>query len=236
MRGEILTYDDGPGTGLISGDDGARYSFTRSDLQQLVPVRAGMKVDFVPADGTATQVIITQQAGGYAQTAYGTPGGYTPGVAGSGGGGFDWKTLFLQSNGRIGQKDFWIGFGILFIGGIIISLIPLIGGLISLALIYCWVCLYAKRLHDMGKSGWLAAIPTVLPGIVALLSVFAVFGTMGAAAYGDASGMMASLGMIGALGMLSFLVVVGFAIWCGVTAGDPGDNAYGPPPAPLANF
>ena len=31
----------------------------------------------------------------------------------------DWKTLFLDAKGRIGQKDFWIGFLILFVGGII---------------------------------------------------------------------------------------------------------------------
>lgn len=236
MRGEVLTYDDGPGTGLISGDDGARYTFSRADLQQLAPVRAGVKVDFVAVDGVATQVIITAQQGGYAQSAYGSPGGYTPGVAGSGGGAFDWKTLFLQPAGRIGQKDFWIGFGILFVGGIVVGLIPVLGGIIALGLTYCWVCLYSKRLHDMGKSGWLAAIPTALPALLGLISIFAIFGSMGAAAYGDTSGMMASLGALGALGLLSFLVVVGFAIWCGVTVGDQGDNAYGPPPLPLANF
>ena len=76
MRGEILTYDDGPGAGLISGDDGLRYTFARADLQQLTPVRAGMKVDFVAEGGAATQVIVlAQQPAGFAPTAY------TPGVA-----------------------------------------------------------------------------------------------------------------------------------------------------------
>jgi len=33
MKGKVLTYDDAAGTGMISGDDGKRYSFVRGDLQ-----------------------------------------------------------------------------------------------------------------------------------------------------------------------------------------------------------
>ena len=57
MRGEILTYDDTIGSGLISGDDGVRYTFARSSLAQLRPLRPGLRVDFVPADGTATAAV-----------------------------------------------------------------------------------------------------------------------------------------------------------------------------------
>ena len=58
MRGEILTYDDTIGSGLISGDDGVRYTFARSALAQLRPLRPGMRVDFVPVDGTATEIMV----------------------------------------------------------------------------------------------------------------------------------------------------------------------------------
>lgn len=51
MRGTVLQYDDNAGSGYISGDDGIRYTFKRSDLQQLRPISAGMKVDFVPNAG-----------------------------------------------------------------------------------------------------------------------------------------------------------------------------------------
>ena len=37
MRGEILSYDDVSGTGLISGDDSIRYGFTRADVQAAEP-------------------------------------------------------------------------------------------------------------------------------------------------------------------------------------------------------
>ena len=45
MRGQVLHYDDAQGQGLISGDDGARYAFTRADMQRLNPVRPGDKVE-----------------------------------------------------------------------------------------------------------------------------------------------------------------------------------------------
>lgn len=77
MRGEILRYDDGSGTGLISGDDGNRYAFKRADLQQLKPVATGMKVDFVPGEGgNASEVFIIGGSAGAApaQAAYAAAG------------------------------------------------------------------------------------------------------------------------------------------------------------------
>lgn len=230
MRGEILTYDDGPGAGLISGDDGIRYSFSRGDLQQLNPVRAGMKVDFVPVDGLATQVIVV------AQPAVGASGaGYTPGVAGAGSS-FDWKTLFLDANGRIGQKDYWIGVLILFGAGLLLGWAPLIGTLVSIASIYFGVCVSSKRLHDMGKSGWLAAIPYGVTAAAVLLSAITFMGGMVSSHNGNDYGALAGMGAAGAVWGLAFLVNLAFLIWLGVTKGNAGDNAYGPPPRPLTNF
>ena len=229
MRGEILTYDDGPGAGLISGDDGHRYSFARADLQQLMPVRAGMKVDFVPAEGVATQIIVV------AGQAAPLGGGYTPGVAGSGSS-FDWKTLFLEPNGRIGQRDYWIGVGILFAVGLVLGWVPLIGTLVSLASIYFGVCVSSKRLHDMGKSGWLAAIPYGVTALAVVLSAMTFIGGIVSTGYGNDYGALAGMGAAGGVWGLAFIVNLAFLIWLGVTAGQPGDNAYGPPPRPLANF
>ena len=231
MRGEVLTYDDGPGTGLISGEDGARYAFTRADLQQLTPVRAGTHVDFVAADGLATQVYVVAQT----QTRSATQGVYTPGVAGSGAS-LDWKTLFLDANGRIGQKDYWIGFGILFAANLVLSWLPLIGVLISLAAAYAGICLASKRLHDMGKSGWLAAIPYGVFIAATVLTAVSFIGMMGAATYDNGMGMLAGAGFMGLLWTAAFVLNVGFVIWLGVTAGQPDDNLYGPPPQPLARF
>ena len=63
MRGKVLSYDDYTGAGLISGDDGARYTFTRGGLmggaREAFP---GQQVDFEVADGVATNIYITAGA------------------------------------------------------------------------------------------------------------------------------------------------------------------------------
>jgi uncharacterized membrane protein YhaH (DUF805 family) len=145
----------------------------------------------------------------------------------------DWKNLFLNANGRIGQKDFWIGFLILFVGGFILGLIPILGMIVSIVLIYPWVCLFSKRLHDFGKTGWLAAVPFAI-GVVAMVLMM-VMG--GAAMFGAASGTnagagsaMAAFGMIGILGLVCFAAYVAFVLWVGLSKSDPGTNQYGPPP------
>ena len=227
MRGEILSYDDIQGVGLISGDDGVRYGFSRADLQQLTPVRAGTKVDFVALDGAATQIFVVADAAS-------APSGFTPGVAGSGPS-LDWRKLFLDANGRIGQKDFWIGFAIVFVANLVLSWIPLLGFVISLLLFYAWVCVASKRLHDMGRSGWLAAIPVALGVLSLMMMVGSVVGGMMSAGYDGGAGMMIGMGGAGLIAGLAFLVNIAFVIWLGVTPGQAGDNRYGPPPAPLVN-
>lgn len=91
----------------------------------------------------------------------------------------DAKRILVGSDGRLSPSEFaqglvailavWAAFQIL-------SLLPAIGGLISvlgflvlLVLAYSWICIFAKRFHDAGKSGWLAAaaaLATVLASIV----------------------------------------------------------------------
>ena len=58
VRGEILSYDDVSGTGLISGDDSLRYGFGRSAIQPGGVIAVGARVDFVPEGATATQILI----------------------------------------------------------------------------------------------------------------------------------------------------------------------------------
>lgn len=150
----------------------------------------------------------------------------------------DWKTLFLTADGRIGKRDFWIGFAILFVANLVLGMIPVLGALISLALIYPMVCLYSKRLHDFGKTGWLTAIPFVVMALALVVGLItggmAVIG-MGAAGSDQAAAgaAMAGLGMFGGLMALAGLIALGFLLWVGLTNGDPSDNRYGPPPVSL---
>jgi uncharacterized membrane protein YhaH (DUF805 family) len=148
----------------------------------------------------------------------------------------NWQGLFLQANGRIGQKDFWIGFAILFVAGIVLNLIPVIGMIAGILLIYPWVCVYSKRLHDMGKTGWLAAVPFGVFFVAMVLTVIAGGAAMFGAASGStvgAGGAMAALGMMGLVMMIAFLVWIGFTLWLGLTKGEAGTNQYGAPPVSM---
>jgi uncharacterized membrane protein YhaH (DUF805 family) len=152
----------------------------------------------------------------------------------------DWKALYLDANGRIGQKDFWIGLAIIVAVWVVCSFIPLLGQIVQLVLIYAGVCVMSKRLHDMGKTGWLAAVPYGLLAVAMVLTLVTVIGAMTAAGLsqntGDAAvgvGAAAAVGMAGLVMLLAGLVGLGFVLWVGLTKGDPTDNQYGPPPRSL---
>ncbi|ATQ43067.1 TM2 domain-containing protein [Caulobacter mirabilis] len=65
MRGKVLSYADLDGTGLISGDDGQRYTFTRGDLgggvRSVIP---GVDVDFEASEGAAKNIFVTSASSG----------------------------------------------------------------------------------------------------------------------------------------------------------------------------
>jgi uncharacterized membrane protein YhaH (DUF805 family) len=144
----------------------------------------------------------------------------------------NWQFLFLSANGRIGQKDFWIGFAILFVAGLVLGMIPVLGMLIGLALIYPNICLYSKRLHDFGKTGWLAALPYVVLLIAGVIAGISGGAAMVGAMSGNAAGAgaaAAGLGMSMGILALAGLVGLGFLLWVGLTKGDPAPNQYGAP-------
>jgi TM2 domain-containing membrane protein YozV/cold shock CspA family protein len=63
MRGKVLSYDDSIGSGLISGDDGVRYTFTRGSLMGGAREAApGSTVDFEVGNGVATNIYIISGA------------------------------------------------------------------------------------------------------------------------------------------------------------------------------
>lgn len=149
----------------------------------------------------------------------------------------DWKTLFFSADGRIGRSTFWIGWLVLLGVNVVAGWIPLLGLLISLASIYCNICVTSKRLHDMGRSGFLQAVPLVLCSALMIGSIIMVAGpaVMAGIAEADESVIQAAVlagvgGML--LAWLSALVIgFGFLLWVGLSASVAGENKYGPPPA-----
>jgi uncharacterized membrane protein YhaH (DUF805 family) len=151
----------------------------------------------------------------------------------------DWRTLFLTANGRIKRQDFWVGWLILLAASIVLGFIPILGLLVHIFAFYVGVCLYSKRLHDMGRSGFLQLVPigvTVLSFIIggALFGASLLSGAAAMATASPGAGALAFLlgGMGGFLMILSVagLINIAFLIWIGVTPGQTGANAYGPDP------
>ena len=148
--------------------------------------------------------------------------------------GLDWQKLLFSFEGRTRRSHFWIGWLICFGASAVANMIPIIGQLISLALIWPNLAIAVKRLHDMGKSGWLV----VIPWVAAIVGGIAAIAMMGVSALSNASGLedgdpAAIMALLGpAMGIIAVigLICLGFLLWIGLAEGQPGDNRYGPNP------
>jgi uncharacterized membrane protein YhaH (DUF805 family) len=114
---------------------------------------------------------------------------------------------------------------------------PYAGAVLSLLFIYPYVCIYSKRLHDLGQTGWLAAIPFGLSAIVQCVGLYtlATTGLMAAslsvANMANPMAMLAKLGPMMAVGSIASLIGLVFWLWLGIAEGQHGDNKYGPEPS-----
>lgn len=137
---------------------------------------------------------------------------------------FDWRSLYLSAQGRIGRREFWIGAAGLIAVGLAVGIIPVVGALASLAMLYPWTCLTAKRLHDFGRSGWLVLIAAVPAAVSGALGVFMALAASNLATLGVA---MASAGLALTVSTLALLASLAFLLWVGLKPGERSANAYG---------
>jgi len=64
MKGTILDFSIPESAGVVSGDDGNRYRFAGADWKATGAMpRAGARVDFVAADGVASEIYLDTAAG-----------------------------------------------------------------------------------------------------------------------------------------------------------------------------
>jgi uncharacterized membrane protein YhaH (DUF805 family) len=153
----------------------------------------------------------------------------------------------LNPKGRIGPATFRNAALILIVIGAILSLAPLLNpmlallGILGLVLIWPWVVIWVKRLHDAGKSGWWFLAVLVLWLIVSV-AVSLILTAQFAPASPDLAGstdfaaiMAAMTEQMSATVVPSTIasVVISLIFVLGANAvlkSDPGPNAYGPPP------
>ena len=230
MRGEILSYDDATGTGLISGDDSIRYGFARSAIQAGGVIRPGARVDFA-AEGVEATLVTVLAADPAAAFGAAAASSY---VARDTGGGYDIKSAMLSFKGRLRRQHFWISWLILLGAGVVLGWIPILGTLLSIAMIWPNVAITVKRLHDMGKSGWFV----VIPWVATIIGFIMIIGAVGTAIFTnpqafeseDPSVALSMLGsMMGGFAVMG-LVGLAFLLWIGITDSQRGDNKFGPNP------
>lgn len=179
MRGQIIDYTAISGNGLISGDDGARYSFGPGDIGRAQGIRVGARVDFEAQGGAATRIFpITADPNGP----------YAPGPdLGMWGYFAKCMKMYFNGKGRATRKEYWsfilfrwvfiISFVVL--GVVAIFLLSgvanaqsydsapgdsaggafiLISWILGLPFVAPHYAVSARRLHDVGLSGWLALL------------------------------------------------------------------------------
>ncbi|MAK62608.1 MAG: hypothetical protein CMK09_16685 [Ponticaulis sp.] len=137
----------------------------------------------------------------------------------------NWGSVFFNPQGRIGKGTFWRAFGLLLAANIALSVftsatpeLALIVMIANLAIIYPNVCVYGKRLHDMGKSAWLYLVAFLASMVAAfLMAYFAAEG----GGYDDE--------ILGAAFVGMGLVMIGFTFWVGFGKPDPQVNKHGYP-------
>lgn len=125
----------------------------------------------------------------------------------------DWSDLFLSANGRLSRTPFLIAAAVLFgiawiyeaVIGSTVTLHWMTGWFVYPVLVYCGACVLSKRLHDRGRSGWLAAL--ILTSLVATWPL-----------------------PVGFFDFLFMLVVIWAIVELGVMGGEQGANRYGPNP------
>ena len=151
-----------------------------------------------------------------------------------------WKVLttrYAQFSGRAGRREFWLFMLVHFILIVITSILDRlllgdfssnsggpINGIYSLATIVPALALGARRLHDVGRTGWWQAL-------VAFWPLTGAFGFW-VAALDEGGSSAEALALPGILALISLIAaVIGLIILLvfAVRKGDDGDNAYGPP-------
>ena len=121
-------------------------------------------------------------------------------------------------SGRRGRKDYLVVC-------LICKLIAIVFGatmLVPALLCYMGAVNTAKRLHDIGKSGWLALLLMLIEYASVTIGWFMGLLGLAFAAGGYLSGLI--------LGAIPMLIVLAINIWLFLKPGTPGSNEYGPEP------
>ena len=142
--------------------------------------------------------------------------------------------MFSFFTGRSGRQEYWISVGLLIVVALVLSYLKMESA--SAAITIMWIITWLRRLHDIGRPGWWAAVPLVLI-IAIVMGGVALGGQPLINALAAVQGMNTSYAipdniamiLIG-IGLSAVIIQFGFTIWLGAKKGDEGSNRFGPPP------
>ncbi len=158
--------------------------------------------------------------------------------------------LYFSPKGRISPEVFQKSAITLIAISFVLNVLPLVSfalaalfGLVGLVMVWPWICIWIKRLHDAGKSGWMLLL--VLLVMIVLSSIFSkvinsMFGVSQAEMQAAMSGADGIMGMFSAAAQASKSIIlpnavsaaaVGLIVVFGANKflpSDPEENQYGP--------
>lgn len=171
----------------------------------------------------------------------------------------DFRSLFLEPQGRLAPRPFARGFVVLTGAMVIVTVLSAVVspglGILQYALVFPYLCLFGKRLHDAGLSAWLWLGFLVGSGIINMIFSMMFLPVLSPAAFAmqaEMQELMQAQGMSAALEALagraqeyarlsavttiaSFLVasaLTGYAAFR--MRSDPKPNRHGPPTDKIA--
>jgi len=140
---------------------------------------------------------------------------------------------YFDMNGRVGRAQFWYFVLVSFVLAVVAAILQTatflpLAAIYNLAVLLPSAGMGARRLQDTGRNGqmvWafvIAAFVSELTGLLAALTFFGA-GPFGLFLFGPLFGLLWLFHLV-------LLVVLVALIWFWCQPGDPGPNAYGPPP------
>jgi uncharacterized membrane protein YhaH (DUF805 family) len=136
--------------------------------------------------------------------------------------------------GRSGRQEYWISVALLIVVALVLNYFNMQAA--SVAITIMWILTWIRRLHDIGKPGWLAILPLgaiilLAAGGLALGGEAFVTSLEKAQASGGAPPLDRNAYIFLAILIGGLIVQFGFTIWLGAKKGDEGGNKFGPPPS-----
>jgi uncharacterized membrane protein YhaH (DUF805 family) len=244
MRGVIVAIAPDGTYGQLAADDGQRYSYWTKEVRN-GRVQPGQTVEFQMWEGQPIDIVVLQappapraaprpgapqqMAPRAAAAVAANPAAFRSAATAA----FAeasaalppsnyWISLFISPKGRISRKQFWLhGVLPIVVASLVLSWIPIVGQLISLALMWAGICIAFKRFHDLDYPGWwslLSWIPSIAAGVVLGIGLVST-------SFIGIAWLLAKI-----LWGVALLIGLAQLIFVYIRVGQEGPNQYGPDP------